>query len=49
MIFKYLVYRATPEIGGGELEAGFINKTDAETYCKNKAAETGKDYYVKEV
>ena len=26
-----------------------ISKTDAETYCKNKAAETGKDYYVKEV
>lgn len=55
-IFKFLVYRRTENISGGngELKAGFRTKLDANQYCNllNNMAESGgysSRFYVVEV
>ena len=46
-MFKFLVYRATPEIGGGELIAGFREREDAFKYLE-LLEDDGSRYYMKE-
>lgn len=49
-MFKFLVYRATPEIGGGELIAGFREREDAFKYLEylKLLEDDGSRYYMKE-
>ena len=49
-LFKYLIYRATPEIGSGELVAGFTEKEDALKYLSyiKLMDRNGGRYYMKE-
>lgn len=47
---RYLVYKATPDIGGGELVAGFVEEADASRYLDylKERDRNGGGYYMKE-
>lgn len=47
-IFKYLVYKATPQIGGGILIAGFVEREDALDYMDYIKSQDNEEYYIKE-
>lgn len=49
-LFPYLLYRATPKIGGGELIAGFRERQEAVNYLNYAKLldKNGGDLYIKE-